>query len=124
MPRYLKTGISDAEAAEADEKVRRVVEDALNDIAKRGDAAVREMSLKFGGDHLLRPRHKVRRDAAQDVAVKLNDGTDQGGPVGVMRVHRHGHRHAAEQHLTKRSKGAHWPGGASGPGSGDRRPSP
>ena len=47
MPRYLKTGISDAEAAEADEKVRRVVEDALNDIAKRGDAAVREMSLKF-----------------------------------------------------------------------------
>ena len=47
MPRYLKTGISDAEAAEADEKVRRVVEDALNDIAKRGDAAVREMSIKF-----------------------------------------------------------------------------
>ena len=47
MPRYLKTGISDAEAAEADEKVRRVVEDALNDIAKRGDVAVREMSLKF-----------------------------------------------------------------------------
>ena len=47
MARYLKTGISDAEAAEADEKVRRVVEDALNDIAKRGDAAVREMSIKF-----------------------------------------------------------------------------
>ena len=47
MPRYLKTGISDAEAAEADEKVRRVVEDALDDIAKRGDAAVREMSIKF-----------------------------------------------------------------------------
>ena len=47
MPRYLKTGISDAEAAKADEKVRRVVEDALNDIAKRGDAAVREMSIKF-----------------------------------------------------------------------------
>ena len=47
MPRYLKTGISDAEAAEADEKVRRVVEDALNEIAKRGDAAVREMSIKF-----------------------------------------------------------------------------
>ena len=47
MPRYLKTGISDVEAAEADEKVRRVVEDALDDIAKRGDAAVREMSLKF-----------------------------------------------------------------------------
>ena len=47
MPRYLKTGISDAEAAEADEKVRRVVEDALNDIAKRGDAAVREMSIRF-----------------------------------------------------------------------------
>ena len=47
MPRYLKTGISDAEAAEADAKVRRVVEDALDDIARRGDAAVREMSIKF-----------------------------------------------------------------------------
>ena len=49
MPRYLKTGISDAEAAEADKKVRRVVEDALDDIARRGDAAVREMSIKFDG---------------------------------------------------------------------------
>ena len=49
MARYLKAGISDAEAAEADEKVRRVVEEALNDIAKRGDAAVREMSIRFDG---------------------------------------------------------------------------
>ena len=49
MARYLKAGISDAEAAEADEKVRCVVEDALNDIARRGDAAVREMSIKFDG---------------------------------------------------------------------------
>jgi len=49
MARYLKTGISDAEVLEADDKVRRTVENALNDIARRGDAAVHEMSIKFDG---------------------------------------------------------------------------
>jgi sulfopropanediol 3-dehydrogenase len=47
MVRYLKTGMSEAEVSETDEKVRSVVEAALDDIAKRGDAAVREMSIKF-----------------------------------------------------------------------------
>ncbi|HEV2560327.1 MAG TPA: histidinol dehydrogenase [Microvirga sp.] len=49
MARYLKTG-RDADAiAEDDAKVRAIVEDALADIARRGDAAVREMSVKFDG---------------------------------------------------------------------------
>jgi sulfopropanediol 3-dehydrogenase len=47
MARYLKTGQSGEEKAAADDKVRAVVEQALDDIAKRGDAAVREMSIKF-----------------------------------------------------------------------------
>ena len=49
MSRILKSGISGEERAAADDKVRIVVEAALDDIDKRGDAAVREMSLKFDG---------------------------------------------------------------------------
>ncbi len=49
MARFLKTG-RDADAiAEDDAKVRGIVEGILADIAKRGDAAVREMSQKFDG---------------------------------------------------------------------------
>ena len=47
MARYLKEGVDTDEQAEADDNVRRVVEDALNEIGRRGDAAVREMSIKF-----------------------------------------------------------------------------
>ncbi|MFP6758270.1 MAG: histidinol dehydrogenase [Alphaproteobacteria bacterium] len=49
MPQILKRGVSGEERAAADDKVRAVVEVALDDIDKRGDAAVREMSLKFDG---------------------------------------------------------------------------
>ena len=47
MARYLKTAISAEERAEADDQVKRVVETALDDIVKRGDDAIREMSIKF-----------------------------------------------------------------------------
>jgi sulfopropanediol 3-dehydrogenase len=49
MARHLKTAIADAEKDEADRKVRATVEDLLADIKARGDAAVREMSVKFDG---------------------------------------------------------------------------
>ncbi|MEC8698275.1 MAG: histidinol dehydrogenase, partial [Pseudomonadota bacterium] len=49
MVSYLKQGKSDADVAEADAKVRGIVEDILSDIEKRGDAAVRELSEKFDG---------------------------------------------------------------------------
>ncbi|HEY8380617.1 MAG TPA: histidinol dehydrogenase [Microvirga sp.] len=49
MARYLKKG-RDADAiAEDDARVRATVEAALTEIAQRGDAAVREMSVKFDG---------------------------------------------------------------------------
>jgi sulfopropanediol 3-dehydrogenase len=49
VARWLKRG-RDAEAiAEEDAKVRAIVEGILADIAARGDAAVREMSVKFDG---------------------------------------------------------------------------
>jgi sulfopropanediol 3-dehydrogenase len=47
MARHLKRG-KDAEArAEADRQVREMVEAILDDVARRGDAAVREYSAKF-----------------------------------------------------------------------------
>ena len=47
MARWLKTGISAGEKADADAQVRGIVEGLLADIAARGDAAVREYSQKF-----------------------------------------------------------------------------
>jgi sulfopropanediol 3-dehydrogenase len=47
MIRQLKKGMSEAEAFEADQKVRQAVEGILDDVRRRGDAAVRELSAKF-----------------------------------------------------------------------------
>src|ERR1700681_2078351 len=47
MIRVLKRGASEAEKTEADRKVRLTVEAILDDIAARGDIAVRELSAKF-----------------------------------------------------------------------------
>ena len=47
MAIWLKEGKSESEIIEADEKVKRTVERILNDVSKRGDEAVRELSLKF-----------------------------------------------------------------------------
>ena len=47
MPVWLKRGKDVEERAEADRQVRATVEAILADIEKRGDAAIRELSLKF-----------------------------------------------------------------------------
>ncbi len=47
MIRYLKKGATEAEAAEADRKVRQTVEGILEDVGRRGDAAVRDLSARF-----------------------------------------------------------------------------
>ena len=47
MIRILKHGTTEAEETEADRKVRHTVEAILEDIAARGDAAVRELSARF-----------------------------------------------------------------------------
>ncbi|HEX9450875.1 MAG TPA: histidinol dehydrogenase, partial [Burkholderiales bacterium] len=47
MAIFLKTGISAEQDAADIAKVRKTVEDILDDIEKRGDAAVRELSKKF-----------------------------------------------------------------------------
>ena len=47
MARFLKTGITEDAAAEADAQVRATVESIIADIKQRGDAAVRDWSAKF-----------------------------------------------------------------------------
>jgi len=47
LARRLKEGIDPTAAAEIDARVRTVVEAALDDIQKRGDAAIRELSIRF-----------------------------------------------------------------------------
>ncbi len=49
MEHWLKRGAEAATLAEADRAVRQAVEGILADIAGRGDAAVRELSVKFDG---------------------------------------------------------------------------
>jgi sulfopropanediol 3-dehydrogenase len=49
MARHLKSSIPAADKAAADAKVRAAVEALLADIARRGDVAVREYSVKFDG---------------------------------------------------------------------------
>ncbi|MDQ3079396.1 MAG: histidinol dehydrogenase [Pseudomonadota bacterium] len=47
MAKFLKHGIEEGVAAAADAKVRSTVESILADIQERGDAAVRELSIRF-----------------------------------------------------------------------------
>ncbi|MCB2054482.1 MAG: histidinol dehydrogenase [Geminicoccaceae bacterium] len=47
MIEHLKQGKAEADRAEDDAKVRRIVETTLADIEERGDAAIRELSRKF-----------------------------------------------------------------------------
>jgi len=47
MARYIKKGISEEASFASDMKVRKVVEDILDDIRNRGDEAVRELSMRF-----------------------------------------------------------------------------
>ena len=49
MAEYLKRGATAAARAEADRTVREVVEKTLADIDARGDAAIRELSIRFDG---------------------------------------------------------------------------
>lgn len=47
MANYLKRGRSEAEQYDDDERVRHTVEEILDDIRRRGDEAVRELSARF-----------------------------------------------------------------------------
>ena len=69
MVTYLKQGKSDTDVAEADAKVRGIVEDILSDIEKRGDAAVRELSEKFDG--FTREEFRLSEDEIKAAVSKV-----------------------------------------------------
>jgi sulfopropanediol 3-dehydrogenase len=71
MIRVLKHGATEAEKTEADRKVRQTVESILEDIASRGDAAVRELSARF--DKWEPSAFRLRPDEIQSLMNSLPD---------------------------------------------------
>ena len=71
MIRILKHGATESEKTEADRKVRQTVEAILEDIASRGDAAVRELSARF--DKWEPPAFRLRPDEIQSLIDSLPD---------------------------------------------------
>ena len=71
MIRVLKQGATEAEKVEADRKVRQTVEAILEDVAARGDAAVRELSAKF--DKWEPAAFRLRPDEIRSLMDSLPD---------------------------------------------------
>ena len=70
MARYLKRGRDVEAVAAADAKVRATVESILGDITARGDAAVRELSVKF--DNWDRDDYRLTDQEIQDCLSQLS----------------------------------------------------
>jgi sulfopropanediol 3-dehydrogenase len=70
MAQWLKRGATAAVKAEADRKVRDIVEATLADIERRGDAAVRELSIKF--DNWDRADYRLSAAEIQDCIDSLS----------------------------------------------------
>ncbi|PXA86568.1 histidinol dehydrogenase [Nostoc sp. 3335mG] len=70
MPIYLKRGSAAEVRAEADRKVRDIVEATLTDIEMRGDRAVRDLSIKF--DSWDRENYALTAQEKQDCLDQLS----------------------------------------------------
>ena len=70
MAIWLKEGKSESEIIEADEKVKRTVESILNDVSKRGDEAVRELSLKF--DNYSTDNFILNKNQIENIIDRVN----------------------------------------------------
>jgi sulfopropanediol 3-dehydrogenase len=71
MIRVLKQGVAEADRSEADRKVRQTVESILEDMAARGDAAVRDLSVRF--DKWDPPAFRLRPDEVRSLIDSLPD---------------------------------------------------
>ncbi len=71
MIQVLKAGATEEEKTEYDRKVRQTVESILEDIGARGDAAVRELSVKF--DKWSPESFRLRPDEIQSLMNTLPD---------------------------------------------------
>jgi sulfopropanediol 3-dehydrogenase len=76
MPRYLKRGMDAGAIEAADAKVRQTVEGILDDVKKRGNTAIRELSKKFDNwepkDFKLTPQ-EIERAISQVKKRDLDD---------------------------------------------------
>ena len=70
METWLKSGADGTTTAEADRQVRATVEQILADIAERGDAAVRELSVKF--DQWDRDDYRLTAAEIEDCLSRLS----------------------------------------------------
>jgi len=70
MARYLKRGAEPEVKAEADRKIRDVVEATLSSIVSRGDKAIRELSVKF--DNWDRESYKLTQSEIQDCIDQMS----------------------------------------------------
>jgi len=73
MATYLKQRIDKALTDANDAKVRQTVESILQDVAKRGDTAVRELSDKF--DKWSPPSFRLTKGQLDDIVRKVAPGT-------------------------------------------------
>jgi len=69
MPLHLKTGRDATEVAEQDAKVRATVEGILEDVERRGDVAVRELSAKF--DNWSPDKFRLSNDDIAEAVKKV-----------------------------------------------------
>jgi sulfopropanediol 3-dehydrogenase len=69
MIRHLKQGLSDSEKFEADSKVRATVESILDDVAARGDAAIRDLSARL--DKWDPPDFRLSREQIDELIASL-----------------------------------------------------
>ena len=72
MARWLKQGLDESERREIDVAVRKTVEDAIRDVERDGDAAVRAMSAKF--DSWDRGDYRLSASEIQACLDQLSEG--------------------------------------------------
>jgi sulfopropanediol 3-dehydrogenase len=69
LAQFIKQGISAAAAEAADLRIQQTVEGILAEVARRGDAAVRELSQKF--DNWSPPSFRLRHDDIAAIVAKV-----------------------------------------------------
>ena len=73
MPQHIKTAALAGRHEEADAKIRGTVETIIADVARRGDAAVRDLSEKF--DKWSPPSFRLSKDEIQGLVAKVEPRT-------------------------------------------------
>ena len=72
MARWLKRGLDDSERRAIDTKVRKTVESAIEDVEERGDAAIRDMSIRF--DKWDRKDYRLSESEIEACLAQLSKG--------------------------------------------------